>query len=139
MRPERPAVSVPVRAERLRIARRVRAGDTVRVTVRPRRRVVVVDEPTAAERVSVERVAVDRFVDQPVPPRRDGDTLVISVVEEVVVVAKRLKVVEEVRITRKREITRRPVRVTLNEEEAIVERRRASPATGRNEGRTIKP
>ena len=53
--------------------------------------------------------------------RSEEDTLIIPVLEEVLVVEKRLLLKEEVRIT-KREETHTPQRVTLRREEAAVER-----------------
>ena len=54
--------------------------------------------------------------------RSEEDTLVIPLLEEVLVVEKRLLLKEEVRITKRRMETHRPQRVTLRREEAVVER-----------------
>ena len=49
---------------------------------------------------SIEHVPVDKYVDHPPSPiRYEGDTMIISVVQEEAVVVKKLKLVEEVRIT----------------------------------------
>jgi len=82
----------------------------------------VVDEPVVAEEISVERVPVDRWVDAPLAVRQEGDTTVIPLHEEVVLVETRLKVTEEVRITRRRSTLRARERVTLRREEAIIDR-----------------
>ncbi|MFT3899895.1 MAG: YsnF/AvaK domain-containing protein [Gordonia sp. (in: high G+C Gram-positive bacteria)] len=59
--------------------------------------------PVSREVVEVDRVAVDdREVDEMPTPYWDGDTLVVPVVEEEIVVVKKLVVREEVRITRQR-------------------------------------
>ncbi len=84
------------------------------------------------DRVEVERVAVNEEVDTPPETRQEGDTLVVPVVEEVLVVTKRYRIIEEVRVTKHRDITtetfheelKREV-VTVTEEDAegnIVER-----------------
>ena len=109
--------------------KRTRATGKVRVTKKVRERTAVIDEPLAADVVTVERVPIDRFVEGPIPDRYDGDTLVVSVVEEVTVVAKRLRLKEELRITKRRVQTRRPQTVTLRSEEATVERFDASGRT----------
>ena len=106
--------------------KRTRATGKVRVTKTVREHTAVIDEPLAADVVTVERVAMDRFVEGPIPDRYDGDTLVISIVEEVAVVEKRLRLKEELRITKRRVQTRRPQVVTLRSEEATVERVDAS-------------
>jgi stress response protein YsnF len=111
---------VPVVHEEIAVGkRRVRTG-TVRVRKIVRERVAVVDEPLVRERVVVERLRLDRVVDAPPPPRHEGDTLVVTVVEEVLV--KQLRAVEEIRITKQHSVARRPTRVPLRREEVTVER-----------------
>lgn len=56
----------------------------------------------AREEVQVERVPVNRVVDEPFGQYQEGDTTIIPVFEEVLVVEKRLMLKEEVRITRRR-------------------------------------
>lgn len=57
------------------------------------------------DRVDVERVAVNEEVDTPPETRQEGDTLIVPVVEEVLVVTKRYRIIEEVRVTKHRDIT----------------------------------
>ena len=59
----------------------------------------VLDIPVQTESLEVERVPVGRWIDAPVAIRQEGDTTIYPVVEEVVVVEKRLRLVEEVRVT----------------------------------------
>ena len=93
-------------------------------------RTEVVDLPLTREEVSVERVAVNRVVDGPVETRREGDTWIVPVLEEVLVVEKRLMLREEVRITTRRTEVAEPQTVTLRREEAVVERARPGGITG---------
>jgi hypothetical protein len=51
----------------------------------------------------IEKVQVDRFIDGPIAQRREGDTLILPVVEEVWVYEKKLLLKEEIRITQRRE------------------------------------
>ena len=53
--------------------------------------------------------------------RQEGDTLIVPVLEEVLVVEKRLLLKEEVRITRTRTEVHSPQAVTLRSEEAVIE------------------
>ena len=94
----------------------------VRVRTEVRTTEELVDAPLSVERVEVERVPLDRWLDVPVPVRREGDTTVITLHEEVVVVEKRLRATEEVRITRRTSTRHAEERVTLRREEAVVER-----------------
>jgi uncharacterized protein (TIGR02271 family) len=113
---------VPVREERVAVGKRTTTTGKVRVTKTVRERTAVIDEPLAADVVAVERVPIGRFVEGPIPDRYEGQTLVVSVVEEVTVVEKRLRLKEELRITKRRVQRRRPQSVTLRSEEATVER-----------------
>ncbi|WP_425449979.1 YsnF/AvaK domain-containing protein [Virgifigura deserti] len=112
---------IPVVEERLAVRKRKVVTGKVRVTKRVREREMVVDEPLLRERVEVTRVPVGQWVDAPVPPWREGDTMIIPLLEEVIVVEKRLRVVEEVRITTHRSEFHDPKTVTLRSEEAVVE------------------
>jgi len=98
--------------------------ETGRVRVRKivHEREEVVDPPLLHDEVVVERVPINRVVDGPISVRSEEDTLVIPLLEEVLVVEKRLLLKEEVRITKRRVETHMPQRVTLRREEAVVER-----------------
>jgi len=112
---------IPVMAETLHVERRERTG-TVRIRKQVRETTAEVDEPLRDERVVVERVKVGREVDGPVPVRHEGDVMIVPIVEERLVVEKRLVLVEELHITRKVETRHEPRQVTLRQEEVTVER-----------------
>jgi stress response protein YsnF len=59
--------------------------------------------PLFREDCEVERVQVKRMLDQPAEIRQDGDTLIIPLMEEVLVIEKRLMLREELHIRRRRE------------------------------------
>lgn len=80
-----------------------------------------VDVPLLREQVEVERVKVDRVAEGSEAVRQEGDTIIVPVVEEVLVVRKELRVVEEVRIRKTRTEKRDPQTVVLRKEEAHVE------------------
>ena len=115
-------VVVPVVAESVEVGkRRVETGRVrVRKTVRTTEKVV--DEPLIVEEVEVERVPINRVIAEAVGPRQEGDTLIVPLLEEVLVVEKRLMLREEIRITRRKAERRSPETVTLRSEEATVER-----------------
>jgi len=116
------AAAIPVVTEELDVRKRTVETGRVRVSKTAREREVVVDEPLLRERVDVERVAVNRVVDGPVAIRNEGDVTIIPVLEEVIVVEKRLMLKEELRLTKRRVEEHIPQRVTLRTEEAFVER-----------------
>jgi uncharacterized protein (TIGR02271 family) len=81
----------------------------------------IVDIPIVEERVEVERVPVNRTVDGPVAVRYDGDTIIVPVTEEVLIVQKQLRLVEEVHIRKVRVERHDPQRVMLRKDEVRVE------------------
>ena len=99
--------------------------DTARVQVRKRveERVKSVHPPLMREEIEVERREVGQFVDAAAAPHQDGDTLVIPVYEEVLVLEKKLLLKEEVRITRTYvPLETTPQDVVLRREQVEVER-----------------
>jgi stress response protein YsnF len=72
--------------------------------------------------VAIERVPVNRVVEGPIPMRYEGDTMIVSVLEEVLVVETRLLLKEEVHMTTRRTETHTPERVTLRHEDVTIER-----------------
>lgn len=113
---------IPLVEERLNVGKRVRETGRVRVTKHVETRREVVDEPLLREEVEVERVPIDRYVDAPVGIRSEGDTTIVPVLEEVLVVEKRLLLKEELHITKRRTERHEPQDVTLRSERAEVER-----------------
>jgi stress response protein YsnF len=127
---ESESVRIPLAAERVIVGTRVRRTGVVRVSTRVERRTTVVDPPLRRQRIEIRRRRVDRFVDRPPEVRREGDTLIVPIVEEVLTT--RLKIVEEVAITLRRSVERRPQRVELRRETAIVERLASNERPSKN-------
>jgi uncharacterized protein (TIGR02271 family) len=84
----------------------------------------VIDEPLLHDELTVERVPVDALVaaDEAPRTRYEGDTLVVPILEEVLVVQKKLRLKEEVRITRHKREVHQPQTVSLRAEHIAVER-----------------
>lgn len=120
---------LPVAAEHLRVEKRATTR-TVRVHKRVRVEQSPIEETVTDEGVEVQRVPVDRIVDAPPSPYRDGDTWVWPVVEEILVVQRRYRVREEVRVTPTK--TSRSVSTTVERrfEEVEVEREPEDPHPG---------
>ncbi len=116
---------VPIVAEEAEFTKRTVETGTVRIRKTVREREQVVDQPLYREEVQVERVPVGRPMEGPVEARQEGDTMIIPVVEEVLVVEKKLMLREELRITRRRVEIRDPQAVKLRSEEVEVERLKA--------------
>lgn len=120
--PREPPLVLPVMAEALDVqTRRVETG-RVRIHKTVHAREVLVDEPLLREEVVIARVPVNRVVEGPIPVRYEGDTMILSLLEEVLVVETRLLLKEEVHITTRRTETHTPERVTLRHEDVTIER-----------------
>ena len=113
---------VPVVEEVLDIERRQTEIGRVRVQKHVHERTEVVDEPLLRDEVTVRRVPINRVTTTPEAARQEGDTLIVPVYEETLVVEKRLVLVEEVHITRHTHEIHQPQDVTLRREEVVVER-----------------
>ncbi|HLM56424.1 MAG TPA: YsnF/AvaK domain-containing protein [Pyrinomonadaceae bacterium] len=115
-------VVVPIVAEQLEVQKRKVEAGGVRIRKTVSEREEVVDEPLMREEVQVRRVPVNRVVDGPVPVRHVGNTMIVSLMEEVLVVEKRLVLKEELHITKEQVESYRPQRVRLRTEKAVIER-----------------
>ena len=117
--------SIPVIEERLELGTRVaETGRGVRIHKTVTEQPVTIDERLAREELEVRHVPVDRIVaaDQAPSTRYEGDTLVVPVLEEVLVVERRLRIKEELHITRVRRQERFQDEVMLKSEQVHVER-----------------
>jgi uncharacterized protein (TIGR02271 family) len=120
--PPEPPLVLPVLAEALDVqTRRVETG-RVRLHKTVHTREVLVDEPLVREEVIIERVPVNRVVEGPIPVRYEGDTMILSLLEEVLVVETRLLLKEEVHLTTRRTERHAPERVTRRHEDVTIER-----------------
>ena len=114
---------VPVREEVLAPTTRPVEVGTVRIHKRVETVPVEMAVDVMRDDVTVERVAVDQPVDAVPPPRHEGDTLIIPIVEEVLVTEKRLVLREEVRVTRRQVTEAVSVRDTVRREVVEIEER----------------
>ncbi|HKQ72056.1 MAG TPA: DUF2382 domain-containing protein [Polyangiaceae bacterium] len=113
---------LPVVEEDLVVKKRAADKGGVRVSMTPVAFEQLVDVPLRRQEVRVVRVAKNQVVDRRLPARRQGNTLVIPVIEEVPFVEKRLVLKEEVHITRIVLQENHRERVVLRKERAQVER-----------------
>jgi len=81
-----------------------------------------VNIPLMKEGYSIEKVPVNVFIESTPPVREEGDTIIIPVVREVLVVEKRLELVEEIRITKQQTIVEHKETVKLKKEEVDIQR-----------------
>jgi uncharacterized protein (TIGR02271 family) len=111
---------IPLHAEDLTVSKLQVAGDIVRVRTVTREHEAFVDESLNHERVQIERVQIGRQVEAIPPVRQEGDTTILSVVEETMVIARRLILKEEVHIRRLHVSERHQEAVVLRNQEAVI-------------------
>lgn len=116
-------------AEQLQVSRRQRSGETVRVQTVTTEHGQLVEEPLTHERVEVVRVPVDRIVETVPEIRQEGDVTIMPVVEEQMIVQRRLVLKEEVHVRRIQASTLHRETVILRHQEAVITR--IQPETGR--------
>lgn len=114
--------TIPVVEEQVHVAKREVPAGKVRVHTTVEAVEEIVGTTLEEERVEVERVPVGREVQQAPAIRTEGDATIIPVVEEVLVVEKRLYLKEEVHIRRHVSRQRVEAPVTVRKQRAIVER-----------------
>jgi uncharacterized protein (TIGR02271 family) len=115
-------VVVPLHAEEVSVAKRRVVTGQVKVGTITRESEQLVEELLEHEHVEVERTAIGKQVDKAPPVRQEGDTLIIPILEEIVVVERRLLLKEEVRVRRTREKQPYQERVVVRKQEAVITR-----------------
>lgn len=118
-------VTIPVHQEQLRVeTQTVDTGRGVRVSKLVTERPYQVDEVLHHDEVTVTHVPIDRIVAASDAPasRHDGDTLIIPVLEEVLVVERRVRIKEEIHITTVKHEQRHAETGMLKSEAVRVER-----------------
>jgi stress response protein YsnF len=124
---ETPAATlrVPVFREDVQVEKRlVETGSGVRIHKTVAEHPVHIDESLLREGVDVMHVPVDRIValDQAPQTRYEGDTLIVPVLEEVLVVERRLRIKEELHITKTRREEHHAETILLKTEQVEVVR-----------------
>lgn len=115
---------IPVIEEQPVVKRRVVDTGGVRVEKSVHTRTEHLEPVLSHEELEVERVPIDALVEDTrrATMRREGETWIFPVLEEVLVVSKQLRLVEEVRVTRRRKVERAHQEVELLREEIDVKR-----------------
>jgi stress response protein YsnF len=113
-------IVVPLFAEEISVSKRVVPKARVRVSRITREREEVVEQLLAREHVEVERMVIGRTVESMPTVREEGDTIIVPIVEEVLIVERRLVLKEELHIRKIRETERHQERVMLRRQEATV-------------------
>jgi len=122
------SLRIPVIEERADVRRVETVTGKVRVDKTVRERIEQIDESLVSEEITVERVLINRPVDEAPVIRHEGNTLIIPLLEEVLVVEKRLVLREEVHVRKLRTEVRSPQEVSLRSEQIEITRQPVSPS-----------
>ena len=118
-------LKIPVFREEVQVEKQaVDTGRGVRIHKTVAEHPCHIDERLTRDEVEISHVPVDRIVPLDAAPatRYEGDTLVVPILEEVLVVERRVRIKEEVRITRTRREEHHAETVMLKSEQVSVER-----------------
>lgn len=122
-RPDEPeGITLKLHEEELHTAKKTVVLGRVKVSTVTREHEALVDEMLASEHVEIERTPIGKPIDAIPAIREEGDTTIVPVVEETLVLRRQLVLKEEVRIRRVRGTERYQERVTLRKQEAVVTR-----------------
>lgn len=113
---------IPVVEEHMTVDKETIETAKIHVRTRVTEEEATINMPIKSEQYEVMRVPVDKVFSTIPPVRYEGDTLIVPVVEEVIVVEKRYRVIEEVHLVK--QTTEMPFmqQVTLHKENIQVER-----------------
>lgn len=115
-------IVIPLLAEEVSIDKRKVVTGRVEIATTCHQREELVDELLARQQVEIERTPVGKPVEKTPGIREEGDTIVIPVLEEVLVVERRLILKEEIRIRRLRVAERHQERVNVRRQNVVVTR-----------------
>ena len=122
--------AIPLVEERLSVAKRQVESGRVRVRVSVEEREETVTEHLMRDDLQIERVPRNERLTKVPHVRLEGNTTIVPVVEEVLVVEKALMLVEEIHICRRSVSEPTEIPVTIRAERAEVERETGvEPAT----------
>lgn len=117
---EREENTIPVIKERIVIDKRSVDSAKVRIAKKVNERNVLLDVTERQDNVQVNRIPIGKIVDVEPTTRHEGETLIIPVLREEIVIEKKVTLVEEIRVTRVKDETTRQVDVILKEEEVSI-------------------
>jgi uncharacterized protein (TIGR02271 family) len=113
---------IPIIEEEVTIEKHIVPTGKVNITKTVKEIDEIVDVPTYKGEVTVDRIPVNTFVEKHPPIRQEGETMIIPVVQEQIVMVKKLLLVEELHVHNRVVESHHPQTVTLLKEEVEVVR-----------------
>lgn len=119
--------SLRLHAEQLAVTRRTVARGVVQARTVTTQRDQIIDETLSHQRVEVTRVPIGRVVERAPEIRHEGDVMILPVVEEELIVQRRLVLKEEVHLRRVVTTSVHHEAVALREQDVVITRLDADP------------
>ena len=113
---------IPLVEEEISVSKRKSRTGRVRVETRTEQVDELVGADLTSSEVEVERVPIDREVDRAPEIRTEGDVTIVPVLEEVLVVEKRLVLKEELHIKRRHTTESVEIPVSVKKQKAVISR-----------------
>lgn len=124
---------IPVIQEQVRVDKKIVETGKIHISKTVQEQETSLNIPLTHDEFEIERVPQNQiFETAPPPVRYEGDTMIIPVLREVLVVEKRYELIEEVRITQRKIQTTDTQQITLRKEQVHVERREGDPTQTSN-------
>ena len=120
-------VVVPIYQEQASVTKRRTVTGKVKVSRVTHQSETFLTETLAQQQVKIDRIPVGKLIEAVPKIRKEGDAIIIPVVEEIPVVEHRLVLIEEVWVRRIRSKEHHRERVTLRCQEAVVTRDPVEP------------
>jgi stress response protein YsnF len=113
---------IPLHVEEISVSRHEIEKANVQVALITGTREQLIDEELTHIRVEIERIPIGRTIDVVPPISHEGDVTIIPVVEEIVVVERRVVLKEEVRVRLVSTKEQHQETVVLRQQEAVITR-----------------
>ena len=117
-----PSISINVIEEQVKVEKEIIEKGKVRIVKKVKEDAETITGPVLSEEVRIEKVPVNKLIENAPQVRYEGDTMIIPVVKEVIVVEKKLVLVEEVHVTKFTTQMQDQRTIPLRKEEIFVER-----------------
>jgi len=115
-------IVIPLHVEEISFAKKRVVTGRVRISTVTRQQEQLVDELLTREQVEIERTPMSKTLDRMPAVREECDVIIIPVVEETLVIERRLILKEEIRIRRVRSTERHQERLNVRKQEVVVAR-----------------
>lgn len=115
--------TIPIVQETFELGKETIETNKIRISKKVTEHQTDVNIPLISEAYEVNRVPINQVVAAPpAATRQEGDTMIVSVIKEVLVVEKRYEIIEEIHITKRTTEKTETQHISLRQEEVHIER-----------------